>query len=382
MAFAIFADAPVDVAVVEVGLGGEWDATNVVDGAVAVVDPDRPGPHAVPWRHRRVHRDGEGRDHQARRGGDPRPAAAGGRRGAAAPGRGGRGSVAREGLEFGVLQREVAVGGQLLTLQGLGGMYDEVFLPLYGAHQAENAACALAAVEAFFGAAAAAQRAGRPRSRPLDAELVRRPFAAVRSPGPAGGASAQPRPCSSTPRTTRPGWRPRAGRGDRGVQLPPPGRRRRGQRGQGRARDARASSSPARRAGGHGATPRRVDGRRRARRARRDDLRGRPGARRAPGWTTPSRSAVGLADETPDTACPAAGGARHRIGGHGRRGPAAAGRRPGPATRRHPAAAGRALVHGGRSVMKSSASGPATQPQKADPAAAMCQRPGVARPSC
>ena len=60
-------------------------------------------------------------------------------------------TVAREGLEFGVVAREVAVGGQLLTLRGLGGEYDEIFLPLHGAHQAHNAAVALAAVEAFFG---------------------------------------------------------------------------------------------------------------------------------------------------------------------------------------------------------------------------------------
>jgi dihydrofolate synthase/folylpolyglutamate synthase len=84
-------------------------------------------------------------------------------------------AVAREGQEFGVLDRQVAVGGQVLTLQGLGGRYDEVFLPLYGAHQAENAVCALAAVEAFFGAGAA--------TGALDIETVRTAFAAVRSPG-------------------------------------------------------------------------------------------------------------------------------------------------------------------------------------------------------
>jgi dihydrofolate synthase/folylpolyglutamate synthase len=78
-------------------------------------------------------------------------------------------------MEFGVRERSVAVGGQLLSLQGLGGTYDEVFLPLYGAHQAQNAAAALAAVEAFFGAGA--------RSGSLDADLVRSAFAAVRSPG-------------------------------------------------------------------------------------------------------------------------------------------------------------------------------------------------------
>jgi dihydrofolate synthase/folylpolyglutamate synthase len=80
--------------------------------------------------------------------------------------------VAREGLEFGVLSREVALGGQLLTLRGLKGVYDEVFLPLYGTHQASNAVCALAAVEALTGG-----------DDPLDVELVRQAFAQVTSPG-------------------------------------------------------------------------------------------------------------------------------------------------------------------------------------------------------
>jgi dihydrofolate synthase / folylpolyglutamate synthase len=84
-------------------------------------------------------------------------------------------TVAREGAEFGVLDRQVAVGGQLLRLQGLGAVYDEVFLPLYGSHQAQNAACALAAVEAFFGAGA--ERGG------VDPDVVRESFAGVSSPG-------------------------------------------------------------------------------------------------------------------------------------------------------------------------------------------------------
>ena len=84
-------------------------------------------------------------------------------------------AVAREGSEFGVLDRSVAVGGQVLTLQGLGGVYDEILLPLHGAHQAQNAAVALAAAEAFFGAGAA--------TGPIDVETVRAAFASVRSPG-------------------------------------------------------------------------------------------------------------------------------------------------------------------------------------------------------
>jgi dihydrofolate synthase/folylpolyglutamate synthase len=82
-------------------------------------------------------------------------------------------TVAREGLEYGVLDRRTAVGGQLLTLQGLGGTYDEVFLPLHGAHQAANAAAALAAVEAFLGGGQGL----------LDGEAVRHGFATTSSPG-------------------------------------------------------------------------------------------------------------------------------------------------------------------------------------------------------
>jgi dihydrofolate synthase/folylpolyglutamate synthase len=83
-------------------------------------------------------------------------------------------AVAREDSEFAVLGRQVAVGGQLLELQGLGGLYSEIFLPLHGEHQAHNAVVALAAVEAFFGAGA---------DRQLDIETVRAGFAAATSPG-------------------------------------------------------------------------------------------------------------------------------------------------------------------------------------------------------
>ena len=82
-------------------------------------------------------------------------------------------TMAREGMEFGVLRREVAVGGQLVTLQGLGGAYEEIFLPLHGAHQAHNAAVALAAVEAFLGDG----------SERLVVETVQDGFSAATSPG-------------------------------------------------------------------------------------------------------------------------------------------------------------------------------------------------------
>jgi folylpolyglutamate synthase/dihydropteroate synthase len=154
MAFAAFADAPVDVAVIEVGMGGRWDATNVADGAVAVI-----GPIAM--------------DHTQWLG-DTIEAIAGEKAGIIKPGAVAilaqqpqvaaaevvlehaaavGATVAREGIEFGVLGREMAVGGQSLTLRGLRGTYDDVYLPLFGAYQAGNAACALAAVEAFAGVA-------------------------------------------------------------------------------------------------------------------------------------------------------------------------------------------------------------------------------------
>ena len=109
-------------------------------------------------------------------------------------------TIAREGGEFGVLRRDIAVGGQVLTLQGLGGVYDEVFLPLHGAHQAQNAAVALAAVEAFLGAGA---------GRQLDVEVVREGFAHGRLARAGWSGSAARRPSCSTARTTRTAWPPR-----------------------------------------------------------------------------------------------------------------------------------------------------------------------------
>jgi dihydrofolate synthase/folylpolyglutamate synthase len=86
-------------------------------------------------------------------------------------------TVAREGVEFGVLSREQAVGGQQLALRGLRGTYEDIYLPLFGEYQASNAACALAAVEAFAGTSDEEGTSG------LDADLVREAFATVTSPG-------------------------------------------------------------------------------------------------------------------------------------------------------------------------------------------------------
>jgi dihydrofolate synthase/folylpolyglutamate synthase len=162
--------------VFEVGLGGTWDATNVADAQVAVVTPI-----AI--------------DH-VRFLGSTIAEIAGEKAGIIKPTSYGvlaqqpvaaaevllRRSievdaiVAREGLEFGVLSRTLAVGGQVLTLRGLAGEYDDILLPLMGAHQAHNASCALAAVEAFLGG----EHRGRGR---LDIDVVRAAFARVTSPG-------------------------------------------------------------------------------------------------------------------------------------------------------------------------------------------------------
>ncbi|GAA3064104.1 hypothetical protein GCM10020000_54640 [Streptomyces olivoverticillatus] len=176
MAFAAFADAPVDVAVVEVGMGGTWDATNVVDGTVAVITPialdhtDRLGetPGDIATEKSGIIKP----DATVVLAQQPVDAAQVVLKHSVEV----DATVAREGMEYGVTGREVAVGGQLLTLRGLGGEYPEVFLPLYGAHQAHNAAVALAAVEAFFGI-------GSQHARTLDIDTVRRAFASVSSPG-------------------------------------------------------------------------------------------------------------------------------------------------------------------------------------------------------
>ncbi|WP_411760412.1 bifunctional tetrahydrofolate synthase/dihydrofolate synthase [Streptomyces tunisiensis] len=176
MAYAAFADAPVDVAVVEVGMGGTWDATNVIDAGVAVVTPigldhtDRLGttPAEIATEKAGIVK----QDATVIMAQQPVDAAQVLLKKAVEVGA----TVAREGLEFGVLDRQVAVGGQLMTLRGLGGEYTEVYLPLHGAHQAHNAAVALAAVEAFFGV-------GSRHARPLDIDTVRKAFASVASPG-------------------------------------------------------------------------------------------------------------------------------------------------------------------------------------------------------
>ncbi|AWB95577.1 dihydrofolate synthase [Agromyces badenianii] len=152
LAFACFADAPVDVVVLEVGMGGEWDSTNVADGQVAVFTPiDLDHQAALGTSIEQIARTKAGiikpeasvvtafqapealtvlRDVTAEQGG----------------------SFAVEGGAFAVLDSRVAVGGQLISVKGLAGEYRDLALPLFGRHQAENAAVAIAAVESFLGA--------------------------------------------------------------------------------------------------------------------------------------------------------------------------------------------------------------------------------------
>jgi len=174
MAFAAFADAPVDVAVLETGMGGRWDATNVADGRIAVITPI--GIDHVDYLGTELdsiagEKAGIIKPESVAVLGEQHPDAL---RVLLAHAVEVDATVARQGQEFGVVQRTVAVGGQMLTLQGLGGLYTDIFLPLHGEHQARNASLALAAVEAFFGAGV---------DRQLDQVAVREAFASVVVPG-------------------------------------------------------------------------------------------------------------------------------------------------------------------------------------------------------
>lgn len=166
-ALSWFADVAVESAVVEVGLGGTWDATNVVDGTVAVVTNISV-------------------DHVEYLG-SSREGIADDKAGIIAPGSTlvlgetdpdlvgrfldrGAARVLRRGVDFGVTSNSLAHGGRLLSLSTPEDAYTDILLPLHGAHQADNAALALAATEAFTGA-------------PLPADVVENAFAATSAPG-------------------------------------------------------------------------------------------------------------------------------------------------------------------------------------------------------
>jgi dihydrofolate synthase / folylpolyglutamate synthase len=185
MAFSVFADTPVDVCVLEVGMGGTWDNTNVADGAVAVVTP-------ISIDHAR-YLGSTVQEIAADKGGiikpgaiavlaqQPPAAAEVLLRRVADVGA----TVAREGIEFGVISRELAVGGQQVSIRGLRGDYTDVYLPLFGAYQAGNLACAVAAVEAFAATPdSGPDGASTPgHDQAMDPVMVRQAVAGVSSPG-------------------------------------------------------------------------------------------------------------------------------------------------------------------------------------------------------
>ena len=153
LAFVAVADAPIDVLVLEVGMGGEWDSTNTADGDVAVFAPididhaDRLGSTIAEIAEVKAGIIKEGAAVVSAQ--QPAEAAEVLRRVAAER----NATIAFEGEEFGLTEQKLAVGGQLLTIRGLAGEYTEEYLPLYGAHQGHNAALAVAAVESLIGGA-------------------------------------------------------------------------------------------------------------------------------------------------------------------------------------------------------------------------------------
>jgi dihydrofolate synthase/folylpolyglutamate synthase len=171
LAFAAFAEHPIDVGVIEVGMGGEWDATNVVDADVSVIMPvDLDHTEYLGSTIAEIAKTKAG---IIKEGGfvvlaQQKPEAAVELlKKAAEVGA----EIAREGIEYVIESRALAVGGQLLTIKTPKDTYEEIFLPLHGKHQASNAAAALVAVEAFFG------------EQELDYEAVLAGFANVQSPG-------------------------------------------------------------------------------------------------------------------------------------------------------------------------------------------------------
>lgn len=171
LAFVAFAEYPVDVGIFECGMGGEWDSTNVINAAVSVVTP-------IGFDHMEYLGDTLEKIATTKSGIIKENSFAVLARQEA--------EVAqilmhkcaqvdatplREGVEYSVKNRALAVGGQLISISGVYGDYDDLFLPLHGAHQAANAATALAAVEVFAG------------ETQLDETVVREAFANATSPG-------------------------------------------------------------------------------------------------------------------------------------------------------------------------------------------------------
>ena len=171
LAFAAFAEHPIDVGVIEVGMGGQWDATNVVKADVSVIMPI--GLDHTEYLGETLTEIAQTKAGIIKEGGyvvlaqqEPECAVELLKQAALVGA-----DVAREGVEYSVLTRSIAVGGQLLAIQGTKEIYTDIFIPLHGKHQASNAAAALVAVEVFFG------------DQDLDIEAVRAGFANVKSPG-------------------------------------------------------------------------------------------------------------------------------------------------------------------------------------------------------
>ncbi|HEX9260296.1 MAG TPA: Mur ligase family protein, partial [Acidimicrobiales bacterium] len=166
-AYRWFADVAVDVAVVEVGLLGRWDATNVADGQVAVVTNvaadhlDFAGPTLA---HVAAEKAGIVKQGATLVLGETDPELA------AIFHRAPASRTLDRDLDFGCDENTLALGGRLVTLRTPSAVYPELFVPLHGRHQGDNAALALTATEAFFDA-------------PLSADVVEEGFAAVRMPG-------------------------------------------------------------------------------------------------------------------------------------------------------------------------------------------------------
>ena len=173
LAFVAFADAPIDVLVLEVGMGGAWDSTNTADGDVAVFAPidmdhaDRLGETIAEIATVKAGIIKEGARVVSARQAPEAEAVL--RQAAAAKGA----EIAFEGEGFALTEDTLAVGGQLITVRGLAGEYPEEYLPLYGRHQGANAALAIAAVESLIGDATQA----------IPGDILTEGLAEVTSPG-------------------------------------------------------------------------------------------------------------------------------------------------------------------------------------------------------
>ena len=170
MAFVAFAEHPVDIGIIEVGMGGDWDATNVLQSAVSVLMPiglDHTEYLGESIEEIALTKSGiiKPESHVVLAAQEPEVARILLEKVVA------KAAIPyREGIEFALIRRDIAVGGQLISVKGIHGDYTDIYLPLHGAHQAANATIAIASVEAFVGVK-------------LDEELVRSAFANVSSPG-------------------------------------------------------------------------------------------------------------------------------------------------------------------------------------------------------